>query len=151
MEKKRNCYIIIVGIIWGITKNKIQIINYFEHPHPESAIAQERNVSWRIWDLRLGTARILAGYAWWWALQGYLVARHCRDTWWLGAAGIPGGQALQGYLVARHCRDTWWLGTAGTLCGWALQGHLVVGALRGCLVVGHCSQAPGGGRGQQGL
>ena len=47
---------------------------------------------------------------------------HCRDTWWLGTAGILGGRALQGYLVVGHCKDTWWLGTAGILGGWALQG-----------------------------
>ena len=27
----------------------------------------------------MGTAEILGG----WALQGYLVVGHCRDTWWL--------------------------------------------------------------------
>ena len=51
-----------------------------------------------------------------WALQGYLVVEHsavghCRDTWWLGTAGILGGWALQGYLVVGHCGDTWWLVT----------------------------------------
>ena len=50
--------------------------------------------------LLLGTAGILCG---WWlgiagtkilcgcALQGYVAIEHCRDTWWLGTAGIPGG------------------------------------------------------------
>ena len=61
---------------------------------------------------------------------------HCRDTWWLGTAGIlctvgtegiRGGWALQGYLVVGHCRDTLQLGAAGILGGWALQGYLVVG------------------------
>ena len=42
---------------------------------------------------------------------------HCKniDTLRLGTAGILCGWALQGYLVAGHCRDTWWLGTAGIL------------------------------------
>ena len=62
-----------------------------------------------------------------WALQGYVLVRHCRDTWWLGAAGILCGSALQGYFVVGHCRDTWWFGTTGILCGWALQGYFVVG------------------------
>ena len=61
---------------------------------------------------------------------------HCRDTVWLGAAGVLGGWALQGYSAVGHCadilrlgtaryfaagqcRDTWWLDTAGILCGWA--------------------------------
>ena len=78
-----------------------------------------------------------------WALQGYLVVGHCRDTLqlgtfgkhfrdarWLGTAGILGGWSLQGYLVFGHCRDTWWLGTAGIRGGWALQGYLVFGHYR---------------------
>ena len=48
---------------------------------------------------------------------------HCRDTWWLGTAGILDGWALQGALrgdlVVGHCRETWWLGTAGILGGWS--------------------------------
>ena len=44
------------------------------------------------------TARILSG----WALQGYLVVGHCRDTLRLGTPGIVGGWALQGYLVVGH-------------------------------------------------
>ena len=74
---------------------------------------------------------------------------HCRDTWW------------QEYLVVGRCRDTLRLGTAGILCGWALQGYLVVGqgtagilcgwALQEYFAIEHCSQAPGGGRGQHRL
>ena len=79
--------------------------------------------------LRLGTAGILCS----WALQGYLVVGHCRGTLRLGTAGILCGRALQGYSVVGHCRDTLQLGTAGILCGWALQGYSAVG-----------SQAPGG-------
>ena len=60
------------------------------------------------------------------------MARHCRDTWWLGTAGILGGEALQGYLVVGHCRDTLRLGTAGTLGGWATAGMLGGG---------HCNDA----------
>ena len=78
---------------------------------------------------------------------------HCRDTHWLGTAGILGtrrfgtagilgGWALQGYLVVGHCTDTWWLGTAGILCGWAhplsIAGILIGWALQGYLVIGHC-------------
>ena len=37
---------------------------------------------------------------------------HCRDTLWLGTAGILCGWALQGYLVVGHCRDTLRLGTS---------------------------------------
>ena len=55
---------------------------------------------------------------------------HCRDTWWLGTAGILGGWALQTYSAVGHCRDTWWLGTAGILGGWALQGYSAVGHCR---------------------
>ena len=77
----------------------------------------------------LGTAGILGG----WALQGYLVVGHCRDTLRLGTAGILGGRALQGYLVVGHCRDTWWLGTAGILGDWAQQGYLMVGHCRDTL------------------
>ena len=83
-----------------------------------------------------------------WALQGYLVAAHCRDTARLGIAGILRGWALlensavavghcvdtlwwalQGYLVVGHCRDILRLGTAGILCGcdWALRGYSAVG------------------------
>ena len=64
--------------------------------------------------MRLGTAGILGG----WALQGYLVVGHCRDTLRLRTAGILGGWAVQGYCAA------------GILCGWALQGYLVVGHCR---------------------
>ena len=46
---------------------------------------------------------------------------HCRDTWWLGAAGVLIGWALQGYSLVGHCRDTWWLATAGILGGWPLN------------------------------
>ena len=72
----------------------------------------------------MGTAGILGG----WALQGYLVVGHCRDTLRLGTS-------------VKHCRDTHWLGTAGILCGWAhplsIAGILINGALQGYLVVGH--------------
>ena len=37
--------------------------------------------------LLLGTARILCGCA----LQGHVAIERCRDTWWLGTAGILGG------------------------------------------------------------
>ena len=49
-----------------------------------------------IYALQLGTAGIL-----------YSAIGHCRDTWWLGTAGIR---------CHGHCRDTWWLGTAGIRC-----------------------------------
>ena len=68
-----------------------------------------------------------------WALQGYLVAGHCRDTLRLGTAGILCGWALQGYSAVGHCRDTLRLGTAGILCSWALQGYLVAGHCRDTL------------------
>ena len=42
---------------------------------------------------------------------------HCRDT--LGSVRILCGWALQGYSAVGHCRDTWWLGTAGILGGWS--------------------------------
>ena len=72
----------------------------------------------------MGTAGIRGG----WALQGYLVAGHCRDTWWLGAAGMfCGSVLLQGCFAVGHCKDTLRLGTAGILGGWALQGYLAVG------------------------
>ena len=58
------------------------------------------------------------------------MARHCRDTLWLGTAGTLGDGALQGCLVARHCRDTWWLGSAGTLGGWGTAGMLCGWALQ---------------------
>ena len=66
---------------------------------------------------------------------------HCRDTWWLGTAGILGagilcGSALQGYSAVGHCRDTHWLGTAGILGGWALQGYFAVGHCRDTLWFG---------------
>ena len=71
-----------------------------------------------------------------------MVVAHCRDTWWLGTAGIHCGSALQGYPVVGHCRDTLRLGTAGILGGWALQGYFAVGhireALQGYSLVGHC-------------
>ena len=66
--------------------------------------------------LRLGTAGILGGWAPQGcfavghirqALQGYSLAGHSRDTWWLGTAG--------------HCKDTWWLGTARILGGFLLM------------------------------
>ena len=47
--------------------------------------------------------------------------KHCRDTHWLGSAGIRGGWALQKYLVIEHCRETLRLGTAGILGGWSLK------------------------------
>ena len=88
--------------------------------------------------LRLGSVKILCG----WALQGYSAVGHCRDTWWLGTAGILGGWALQGYSAVRRCRDTMRLGTAGILCWWALQGYLGVGHCRDTLRLGtsvnHC-------------
>ena len=40
---------------------------------------------------------------------------------------------MRGYLAVGHCRDTWWLGTAGILCGWALQGYSAVGHCRNTL------------------
>ena len=49
-------------------------------------------------DTQLGTARILCG----WALRGYLVVEHCRDTLRLGSVRILSGWALQGYLVVAH-------------------------------------------------
>ena len=52
--------------------------------------------------LRLGTAGILFG----WALQGYLVVGHCRDTLELGTAGILCSWALQGLFAVGHCEDT---------------------------------------------
>ena len=58
------------------------------------------------------------------------MVEHCRDTHWLGTAGILIGWTLQGYSLVGHCRDTYWLGTAGILIGWALQGYLVVGHCR---------------------
>ena len=58
----------------------------------------------------MGTAGILCA----WALQGYLMVGHCRDTLRMGTS-------------VKHCRDTPRLGTAGILGGWALQGYLVVG------------------------
>ena len=80
------------------------------------------------WAHPLSIARILIG----WALQGYLVVGHWRDTWWLGTAGILGGWAVQGYSAVEHCRDTLRLrlGTAGILGGWALQGYFAVGHIR---------------------
>ena len=63
----------------------------------------------------------MAGILGGWALQGYLVVGHCRDTWLLGTAGILGGWALQGYFAVGHCRETWWLGTAEILGGWSLK------------------------------
>ena len=47
------------------------------------------------------------------------MAGQCKDTLRLGTARILGGWALQGYSVVGHCRDTWWLGTAGILGGWS--------------------------------
>ena len=99
--------------------------------------------------LRLGTAGILCG----WALQGYLLVGHFRDTWWLATAGIVCGWALQGYF--KNCKALKGYLAVGTLCGWALQGYLAVGhyrdtlrlgttgifcgwALQGSLVVRHC-------------
>ena len=48
--------------------------------------------------------------------------RHCKDTCWLGTAGMLGDWALQGYLAVRHCKDTFRSGNTGVLCNWALQG-----------------------------
>ena len=78
-----------------------------------------------------------------------MVVGHCRDTWWLGTAGILGAWALQGYSAVGHCRDTWWLGTAGILCGWHCKDTLRLGtarilggsALQGYLAVRHCRDA----------
>ena len=75
-----------------------------------------------------------------------MVVGHCRDTQWLGTAGILGAWALQGYSAVGHCRDTWWLGTAGILCGWHCKDTLRLGtarilggsALQGYLAVRHC-------------
>ena len=98
--------------------------------------------------LRLGTARILRG----WALQGYSAVGHCKDTswldtWWSVTARILCAWALQGNSAVRHCQDTWWLdtwwlGTARILCGWALQEYVAIE---------YWSLAPGGGRGQHRL
>ena len=91
--------------------------------------------------LRLGTAGMLGG----------------RKTWWLGAAGILCGWALQRYSSVEHCRNTLRLGTARILCGWALQqrysaaGHCrdtLWLALQEYVAIEHCSQAPGGGVGE---
>ena len=54
--------------------------------------------------MRLGTAGILFC----WALQGYLVVGHFRDTLQLG---------LQRYFAVGNCRDTLQLGTARILSG----------------------------------
>ena len=62
----------------------------------------------------MGTAGVLGG----WTLQGHLVVGHCRDTWWLGAAG------------------TLRLGTAGTLGGWGTAGMLCGGPCRDALRLG---------------
>ena len=59
------------------------------------------------------------------ALQGYSAVGHCK--------------ALKGHLVEGHCRDILRLGAAGILCGWVRQEYVAIE---------HCSQAPGGGRGQ---
>ena len=78
--------------------------------------------------LRLGTAGILCSRALQGyfalghirsALQGYSLVGHCRDTWWLGTAGILDGWARQGYLMVGHGRDTLRLGRAGILGGWS--------------------------------
>ena len=44
----------------------------------------------------------------------------------LQSAGILCGWALQGYLVVGHCKDTLWFGTAGI--GRALRGCSAMGA-----------------------
>ena len=92
----------------------------------------------------LGRCRILCG----WALQGYSVVGHCRDTLQLGAAGILCiwalrilcGWALQGYSAVGHCRDTvrdtLQLGTARILGGWALQRYSAAGHCRDTLWLG---------------
>ena len=77
---------------------------------------------------RKSAARILILCGW--ALQTYSAVGHCRDTWWLGTAGILCSWALQGYLVVEHCRDTLQLGSVRILCGWALQGYSAVGHCR---------------------
>ena len=63
--------------------------------------------------LQLGIAGILCG----WALLGYLVVEHCRDTLRLGSIRIFCGWDLQGYSANGHCRDIWWLGIAGIFGG----------------------------------
>ena len=52
--------------------------------------------------------------------------------------------ALQEYsaVAVGRCRDVLRLGAAGILGGWALQAYVAIE---------HCSQAPGGGRGQHRL
>ena len=63
--------------------------------------------------LLLGAAGMLCGSCW--SMQGNCaVIGHCRDTW-LGTAGILTGCALLGYPAVGHCKDTLWLGTAGIL------------------------------------
>ena len=129
----------------------------------------ERILSGCCWSLQ-DTAGIPCGWA-----QGYLVVGQSRDTLRLVTAGIYFavghcrdlfcGWALQGCSAVEHCRDTLRLGTAETLGGWAPQDFAVVRckdtlrlgiagtfgdrALQGCSAVGPCSQALGGGRGQQ--
>ena len=112
-----------------------KIIN-FEHPHPKAVISlHKKSIQSFPAPCQLSSlqhckcaARILILCGW--ALQGYSAVGHCRDTLWLGTAGILGGWALQGYFAVGQCKDTLRLGTAGILCGWALQGYLVVGHCR---------------------
>ena len=40
-----------------------------------------------------------------------------------GTAGIPCGWALLGYSVVGHCRDTLQLGAAGMFCGYSAVGQ----------------------------
>ena len=72
---------------------------------------------------------------------------HCRDTWWLGTAGILDGWALQECLVVGHCRDILRLGTARILSGWDTLNRGAAAilcsccwSLQGCCaVIGHCT------------
>ena len=69
--------------------------------------------------LLLVTAGILDG----WALQDTVRLGSAGILCWLDTAGmIFCGGTLQRHVVVGHCRDTWWLGSAGVLWGWALQG-----------------------------
>ena len=67
--------------------------------------------------LRLGTAGILGG----WSLKSASSRARTTSTLKSSnpTARVENNLllSLQGYLVVGHCRDTWWLGTAGILSG----------------------------------